>query len=172
MFWLLFFLKIHLILQFFNCMTIKWFVSITSEQNWHCDGSHISSMIFCKWLTNFSNFFILSVIFWTEFSCCRNSYVQLQGSVVPWLKSSLWKLYGRHHKLVDCCERSISQMTWIFFLTHSFPLLHVVFLYHQQDFYRIWLGVTRLLYNKKTATGFPGFVTRAARVVPLEWNRK
>jgi len=34
-----------------------------------------------------------------------------QGYIAPRLKSSLQKLYGRHHNLVDRYEISISQMT-------------------------------------------------------------
>jgi hypothetical protein len=34
-----------------------------------------------------------------------------QSYVAPKLKSSLQKLYGRHHDLDDCYEISISQMT-------------------------------------------------------------
>lgn len=154
-------------------MTIKWFVSITSEQNWHCDGSHISSMIFCKWLTNFSIF-----SFYQWYSRLNSA---ADATATYSYKATLF--LGWSHRYEDYTVVIINWLTaardlfhkwrWIFFLTRSFPLLHVVFLYHQQDFYRIWLGVTRLLYNnKKTATGFPGFVSRAARVVPLEWNRK
>ena len=43
-----------------------------------------------------------------------------QGYVAPRLKSSLQKLLGRHHDLVDSYEISISQMTMDLFLSRIF----------------------------------------------------
>ena len=53
-----------------------------------------------------------------------------QGYVAPMPKSSLHKLYGRHHNLVDHYEISISQITFY---------VDVYFLYHCQYFYQTWL---------------------------------
>jgi hypothetical protein len=65
-----------------------------------------------------------------------------QGYVAPVLKSSLHKLYGRHHNLVDHYEISISQITFY---------VDVYFLYHCQYFYQTWLyiRVTRRVSYKK-----------------------
>ena len=55
-----------------------------------------------------------------------------QGYDAPMLKSSLQKLYGRHHNLDDRYEISISQMTMALLLfTYIF-----CFLYHGKYFYR------------------------------------
>ena len=61
-------------------------------------------------------------------------YITLkQGCVDPRLKSSLQKLYGHHHNLVDRYEISISQMA----MDLSLFMQMFSFLYHCQDFYRI-----------------------------------
>ena len=69
--------------------------------------------------------------------CCVDTKKLLkQGYVAPMLKSSLHKLYGRHHNLVDHYEISISQIT---------------FYYHCQYLYQTWLyiWVTRRVAYKK-----------------------
>ena len=70
------------------------------------------------------------------------------GNVAPRLKSSIQKLYGRHHDLVDCYEISISIMTIDLLLFMEM----FSFLYHCQDFYRTWLYIwvaRRVSYKKK-----------------------
>ena len=55
-----------------------------------------------------------------------------QGCGAPTLKSSLQKVYGRHHDLVDHYEISISQIT----MDLTFYVDFYSLLYHCQDFYQ------------------------------------
>jgi hypothetical protein len=66
-----------------------------------------------------------------------------QGYVAPMLKSSLHKLYGCHHNLVDHCEISISQI--IFYVDVYFLSITA------NTFYQTWLyiWITRQVSYKK-----------------------
>ena len=79
------------------------------------------------------------VIFWQK--------LLMRGYVPPRLKSSLEIYYSCHHKLVDRCEISRSQMkmefflfTWIFFFPLSATILLPVILvdYRTPEFYPIF----------------------------------
>jgi len=60
-----------------------------------------------------------------------------QGYVDPKLRSSLQKLYCRHHELVDRYKISIHEMVMMDFF--PFYLYFCSFLYHRQNFYWTWL---------------------------------
>ena len=77
-----------------------------------------------------------------------------QGYVAPVLKSSLHKLYGRHHNLVDHYEISISQITFY---------VDVYFLYHCQYFYQtVYMSNTSgVLWETRTA-----YPSRAPELTP------
>ena len=56
------------------------------------------------------------------FGCCWQGSYWTSGFFLFMLKSSLGKLYGRHHDLVDRCWISMSQMiTYMFHLTKALP---------------------------------------------------
>ena len=68
-----------------------------------------------------------------------------QGYVSPRLKSSLQKLYGRHHDLVDRYEISIPQMTITFYVDY-FLLLSLPRLLPDMT---VYTSITRVSYKKQ-----------------------
>ena len=86
----------------------------------------------------FSNSYVIQELVYSTVQCSHflnraqllTQKLLKQGYVLLRLKSSLQKVYGRLHNLVDRYEISISQMTMdLLLFTQIFP-----FLYHGQDF--------------------------------------
>jgi hypothetical protein len=70
----------------------------------------ISFQFGCTTHTLFDSLCTEQDFFWTEFSMMTQKLLK-QGYVAPRLESSLQKLYGRQHNVVDRNEISISEMT-------------------------------------------------------------
>ena len=93
-------------------------------------------------LLRYSRACVQTLILWTEFSCWRKCYLS-NATFSTMVKSTIPKIYGRHHKLINHYEISISQIALGTFL----KMIHV--LYHWQDFYWTWLLVTRWVSYEK-----------------------